>query len=308
MQYIEFGSTGKRISKVVLGCMRFPELSVPEITSLVQFAFDHGINALDIADIYTRGKAETLLGDALAGVPGLRDKLFIQTKCGIRKDPHCYDFSKEHILEAVEGSLKRLKTDHVDSLLLHRPDVLMEPEEVGEAFLKLHQEGKVLDFGVSNFNPAQMELLQSGLGFKIAADQVQLSVCHTPMIDHGIHVNMVENDLAQNRDGSILEYCRLKGITVQAWSVMQHGFFKGVFIGDPQYLRLNSVLDRIADEQGVKSSAVAIAWILRIPGKIQGIIGTTKQSRVEIATHATDVKLTRGQWYEIYLAAGNDIP
>ncbi|MBO6258605.1 MAG: aldo/keto reductase [Succinivibrio sp.] len=306
MKFVEFGESKTRVSEVVLGCMRIPQLEQQEVSQLLETAIDCDINMLDIADVYTNGKAEEMLGKALKDT-GLRDRFFIQSKCGIRKNPHFFDFSKEHIVSAVEKSLQRIGTDHLDSLLLHRPDALMEPEEVGEAFNTLYKSGKVLNFGVSNMNRYQMELLSSGLDMPLTANQMQLSVCHTMMFDHSFNVNM-DNDAAVMRDGGILEYCRLKNMAIQAWSVMQHGFFRGVFIGAPEYLKLNSVLDRIAEEQQVTSTAVAIAWILRYPGKMQAIIGTTNKRRVRESALASTVKLDRAQWYEIYLAAGNNLP
>ncbi len=307
MKYIELGQDKTKVSQVVLGCMRIPNLSEKEVLNLLDFSQDHGINMLDTADVYKLGTSEELLGKAFFKEKGLRDKFFLQTKCGIRKNPHLYDFSKKHIIEAVNASLKRLNTDHVDSLLLHRPDPLMEPCEVGEAFNELKTSGKVLNFGVSNMNPMQMELLQSGLDYKISVNQVQLSICHTPMLNQGINVNMF-NDSAICRDGGVLEYCRLKHITIQAWSVLQHGFFGGVFLEDPNYQKLNEVLERIANENNVSKTAVAIAWILRYPGNMQAVIGTTKTERVALSCDACKVNLTREQWYELYLAAGNDLP
>ena len=309
MKYVELGRDNVKASAVILGLMRIPQLQTADnVKALLDAAQESGINMLDIADCYSKGKAEELLGKTFEANPGLRDKFILQSKCGIVKEPfYFFDFSKKHIIEAVEGSLKRLRTDHLDSLLLHRPDALMDPEEICEAFNTLRESGKVRAFGVSNFNPAQMRLLQNALDDSIICNQVQLSVCHTPMIDAGFNVNM-DNDPAVMRDGGVLEYCRANGIAVQAWSVMQHGFFKGVFIGDPHYLRLNSVLDRIASEYGVSSTAIAVAWVLRVPGKTQAVIGTTKPARVKSSARAGDIALTREQWYEIYLAAGNDLP
>lgn len=309
MQYVQLGQHPTKVSNVVLGLMRIPELKEgAKVASLISAAADQGINMLDIADCYTKGRAEELLGDAFTLSPGLRDRFFLQSKCGIVKDPFYYfDFSKEHIVSAVEGSLRRLKTDHLDSLLLHRPDALMEPDEVCEAFSQLKSQGKVLEFGVSNFNPSQMRLLQSGLDVSLIADQVQFSVCHTVMLNAGFNVNM-DNDPSICRDGGVLEYCRTHDMAVQAWSVMQHGFFKGVFVGDPNYLKLNSSLQRIADRHGVTPTAIAIAWVLRYPAKMQAVIGTTKISRVEESARASEVRLTREEWYELYLAAGNDLP
>ena len=309
MKYVELGQNKTRVSNVVLGLMRIPELKEGQkVASLVNSALDNGINMLDIADCYTKGRAEELLGEAFKCDPSLRDKVFLQSKCGIVKDPfYFFDFSKEHIIEAVEGSLKRLNTDHLDCLLLHRPDALMEPDEIGEAFNTLRQSGKVLNFGVSNFNPYQMRLLQSGLDMPLVANQVQMSICHTVMFNAGFNVNMDTPESVMH-DGGVLEHCRLHDMAIQAWSVMQHGFFQGVFIGNPQYLKLNNVLDKLAQKYEVTATAIAIAWVLRYPGKMQAVIGTTKEQRIADSAKASEIKLTREEWYELYLAAGNDLP
>ena len=309
MKYIPFGTQKRDVSQILLGMMRISSMTVTEAAALVEGALDAGINALDTADIYANGKCEEILGQVFAARPGLREKVFLQTKCGIRIDPDFtwFDFSKEHILESVDASLKRLHTDHLDSLLLHRPDALMEPEEVGEAFERLRRAGKVLDFGVSNMNPMQMELLKPELPFPIAANQVQLSCAFTPSLDAGFHVNMQDNP-AVMRDGGILEYCHMHGIVMQAWSSLQYGYFGGVFLGSDKYPKLNQVIDRIASEKGVTSTAVALAWILRHPGRMQAVIGTTTLSRVRDAVRACDISLRKKEWYEIYLAAGNTLP
>ncbi len=299
-----------------MGLMRVANKSVAETRELLDTALECGINCLDLADIYGRGKSETVVGEALAEDKSLRDKFFIQSKCGINKygtkvlDGSVfafYDFSYDHIMESVEGSLRRLQTDHLDSLLLHRPDVLMEIDEICEAFTRLRDSGKVLDFGVSNQNTTQMELLRTSLPFELAANQVQLSCAFSPLVDAGMHVNMGV-DAAVMRDGGVLEYCRLHGIAVQAWSVMQYGFFEGVFLGSDKYPELNATLDAIAEVHGTTPTAVALAWILRLPAKMQAVIGTTQPSRVRDSALAADVSLTRQQWYEIYWAAGNTLP
>ena len=308
MDYINFGETKDSVSKVILGLMRTSDMRVDELTGLCRAALDEGINFFDTADCYANGRAEELLGEVFQRDSGLRDKVFLQSKCGIRNEDGItwYDFSREHIISAVEASLSRLKTDHLDSLLLHRPDALMEPEEIAEAFTKLHKEGKVKNFGVSNCNPWQLELL-STLPFKLSANQVQLSVCHTPMLDEGFDVNM-KWDGSTVRAGGILEYCRAKDIAVQAWSTMQYGFFEGVYINNERFPDLNRVLYRIAGEQNVSVTAVALAWILRYPGKTQAVIGTTKIDRVRESAQAVKVQLTHKQWYELYQAAGNRLP
>ena len=292
-------------SVISLGCMRIDDLSNQEISSLIHTALDEGINFFDHADIYGGGKSEAKFSEALNMNPSLREKMLLQTKCGIRKG--CFDFSKEHILEAVDGSLKRLRTDYVDVLLLHRPDALVEPEEVAEAFTILENSGKVKYFGVSNQNPMQIELLTKYVKQKIIFNQLQLRITNTGMIDAGINVNM-EIDASINRDGGILDYCRLKEITIQPWSPFQYGFFEGVFLDNDKFPELNLKINAIAAAKGVTNTAIAIAWILRHPARMQPIIGTTKPGRVKDSCRATDIILTRQEWYEIYLAAGNKLP
>ncbi len=308
MEYIQFGESKEKVSKVILGLMRISDMSVDQVLDLCHAALDEGINFFDTADCYGNGRAEEILGEVFTREPDLRKKIFLQSKCGIRNEDGItwYDFSREHILNAVDASLSRLKCDHLDSLLLHRPDALMEVDEIAEAFTKLYKAGKVRNFGVSNCNPYQLQLLKS-LPFELCADQLQFSVCHTPMIDEGFDVNM-KWDGSTVRAGGILEYCRVNDIAVQAWSTMQYGFFEGVYINNPKFPDLNRVLYRIAGEQNVNATAVALAWILRYPGKTQAVIGTTKIDRVRESARAADVKLSRKQWYELYQAAGNRLP
>ncbi len=308
MRYIEFGTQKAKVSEVVAGMMRIPQMTVPELEVFVETCLEEGINAFDLANIYGGGKCEELVGDLLVKRPDLRDKMWIQSKCGIHTDGFNYfDFSKEHILESVDQILSRLKTDHLDSLLLHRPDALMEPEEVAEAFDTLQASGKVLDFGVSNENPMQMELLKKCVKQPLAANQLQLSAAFTPSLDEGFNVNM-QVDAGIVRGAGIFEYCHLKDIVIQAWSSLQYGYFQGVFFGAPGFEKLNAVIDRIAEEKGVTNTAVALAWILRYPAKMQAVVGTTKPSRIRESARACDITLTRREWYEIYLAAGNKLP
>ena len=308
MQYISFGTQNAQVSQIILGLMRINDMAPEKVLDLIKAALDAGINLLDIADCYGGGRCEEILGEALALEKGLREKFFIQTKCGIRVEEFTwFDFSKEHILEAVDGSLKRMKTDHVESLLLHRPDALMEPEEIAEAFDILHRSGKVLDFGVSNMNIPMMERLQSYVHYPIAANQIQLSCAFTPMLDAGFNVNML-HDKAVMRDGGIMEYCASEDIIMQAWSSLQYGYFEGVFLGSDKYPELNRVLEQMAEEKNTNPTAVALAWILRYPAPMQAVIGTTKAGRVRDAAEAADITLTKKEWYEIYLSAGNKLP
>lgn len=307
MRYIKFGERQKEVSEVVLGLMRISEMTVDQVEDLIESALEVGINAFDIADCYGHGKCEQILGEVLKRRPDLREKMWIQSKCGIRMEEFTYfDFSKEHILEAVDGILERLNVDYIDSLLLHRPDALMEPAEIAEAFDLLKSQGKVIDFGVSNQNP-MMALIQKDVNQPLVANQLQLSAAFTPSFDAGFHVNM-KQEAGIVRDSSIFEYCRLHDVVIQAWSVLQFDYFGGVFLGSEKYPELNHVLNRLAEKYHVSPSAVAIAWVLRYPAKMQAVIGTTKKARVAEAAKAAEIQLTRKEWYEIYLAAGNDLP
>lgn len=308
MRYIKFGERQKEVSEVVLGLMRISEMTVDQVEELIESALAVGINAFDIADCYGHGKCEQVLGEVLKRRPDLREKMWIQSKCGIRMEEFTYfDFSKEHILEAVDGILERLNVDYIDSLLLHRPDALMEPAEIAEAFDLLKAQGKVIDFGVSNQNPMMMSLIQKDVKQPLVANQLQLSAAFTPSFDAGFHVNM-KQEAGIVRDSSIFEYCRLHDVVIQAWSVLQFDYFGGVFLGSEKYPELNQVLNRLAEKYHVSPSAVAIAWVLRYPAKMQAVIGTTKKARVAEAAKAAEIQLTRKEWYEIYLAAGNDLP
>ena len=308
MRYITLGQADKELSEIVLGLMRIEDKSVKEVEELVETALSVGINAFDLADIYGRGRCEELLGLVLKNRPDLREEMWIQSKCGIRIEEFTYfDFSKDYILESVDGILQRLKIDHLDSLLLHRPDALMEADQVAEAFDLLYKQGKVRDFGVSNQNPMMMELLKKDVKQPLAVNQLQLSAAFTPGFESGFHVNM-EDSQAAMRDGSIFEYCKLHDVVIQAWSVLQFGYFKGNFVGNEKFQALNQVLDRLAFKYGVTPSTIAISWILRYPAKMQAVVGTTNPKHLIEASQATNFSLTRKEWYEIYLAAGNDLP
>ena len=308
MRYITLGQDDKELSEIVLGMMRIEDKSVKEVEALVETALSVGINAFDLADIYGRGRCEELLGLVLKNRPDLREKMWIQSKCGIRIEEFTYfDFSKDYIIKSVDGILQRLKIDHLDSLLLHRPDALMESDQVAEAFDLLYKQGKVRDFGVSNQNPMMMELLKKDVKQPLAVNQLQLSAAFTPGFESGFHVNM-EDSQAAMRDGSIFEYCKLHDVVIQAWSVLQFGYFKGNFVGNEKFQALNQVLDRLAFKYGVTPSTIAISWILRYPAKMQAVVGTTNPKHLREVSQAANFSLTRKEWYEIYLAAGNNLP
>ena len=308
MRYITLGQDDKELSEIVLGMMRIEDKSVKEVEELVETALSVGINAFDLADIYGRGRCEELLGLVLKNRPDLREKMWIQSKCGIRIEEFTYfDFSKDYIIKSVDGILQRLKIDHLDSLLLHRPDALMESDQVAEAFDLLYKQGKVRNFGVSNQNPMMMELLKKDVKQPLAVNQLQLSAAFTPGFESGFYVNM-EDSQAAMRDGSIFEYCKLHDVVIQAWSVLQFGYFKGNFVGNEKFQALNQVLDRLAFKYGVTPSTIAISWILRYPAKMQAVVGTTNPKHLREVSQAANFSLTRKEWYEIYLAAGNNLP
>lgn len=305
MKNIKLGNGKLEVPAIGLGCMRLTGLDSKEaVRELIDTAMENGINFFDHADIYAGGECERIFGEAMDA--SMRKKIILQTKCAIRPGI-CYDFSKEYILESVERSLKRLNTEYIDLLLLHRPDTLMEPEEVAEAFDILERQGKVRYFGVSNQNSMQIELLNHYCNNKIIIDQLQFSIAHCDIIDSGLNVN-VHNDAGTNRDGSILEYCRLKGITIQAWSPFQYGMFEGVFLGNDKFPELNRLIDELAEKYQVSNNAIAVAWILRHPAGIQTIVGSTNKKRIADICKASDVKLTREEWYALYMAAGKQLP
>lgn len=305
MKFMKLGQSTLQVPVIAVGCMRINGLSKLDAERFVQTALEGGANFFDHADIYGGGICEEIFADAIHMNSEVREKIILQSKCGIRKG--MFDFSKEHILEAVDGSLKRLKTDYLDVLLLHRPDALVEPEEVAEAFDKLYTSGKVRNFGVSNQNPMQIQLLQKSLNQPIIANQLQLSITNSNMISTGIHVNM-QDEMAINRDGSVLDFCRLNEITIQPWSPFQHGFFKGVFLDNEKFPELNAKIDEIAAKYEVTNTTIALSWILRHPANMQPVTGTMNAKRLKDCIKAADIYLTREEWYEIYRAAGNILP
>lgn len=305
MKFIELGQSSLQVPVIAIGCMRIKELSKSDAERFIRTALDGGASFFDHADIYGGGACEEIFADAIHMNSSVREKIILQSKCGIREGR--FDFSKEHILESVDGSLKRLKTDYLDVLLLHRPDALVEPEEVAEAFDKLFSSGKVRNFGVSNQNPMQIQLLQKSLNQPIIANQLQLSITNANMISAGIHVNM-QDDAAINRDGSVLDFCRLNDITIQPWSPFQYGFFEGVFLDNEKFPQLNAKINEIAAKYEVANTTIALAWILRHPAHMQPVTGTMNIERLKDCIKATDIYLTREEWYEIYRAAGNILP
>jgi predicted oxidoreductase len=306
MRTMKLGQTDLQVPVVAVGCMHLHTLNKAEAGHFLNSAIEMGANFFDHADIYAGGRCESLFAEALPLTADRREKILIQSKCGIVRGK-MFDFSKEHILKSVEQSLQRLQTEYLDVLLLHRPDALMEPDEVAEAFDLLESSGRVRHFGVSNQNPWQIQLLKKSVRQPIAANQLQLSLLHTSMIDAGLNVNR-KSDPSIDRDGGILDFCRLQDITIQAWSPFQRDLFSGTYLDNPDYPELNAKLVELADRYGVTPTTIVIAWFQRHPAGIQPVTGTTKVHRLADAVKAAEIRLTRQEWYALYLAAGNKLP
>ena len=309
MKYMTVGNELEGASQLVLGCMRLAEHAPEKIVSVIETALEVGINFFDHSDVYAGGQSEAKFAQALRSAKIPRDRVLIQSKCGLR-DVHTnyhFDFSKDYIISSVEGSLERLQTDYLDVLLLHRPDALVEPEEVAEAFSQLHQAWKVRYFGVSNQNPYQMELLQKSVEQPLIANQLQFGPAHTPMLDAGLNANML-NPLAIVRDGSVLDYCRLHHITIQPWSPFQVDLNQGLFMEHPKYAQLTETLHAFASDYQVSFEALVLAWILRHPAQMQPIVGSMNPQRIRSMVAAFDIELSRADWYKIYKSAGNPLP
>lgn len=303
MRTVELGTTGIQVPNVSLGCMRMNALNKKEAAQVIETAVASGISFFDHADIYGRGESERIFAEALKETNVKREEIFLQSKAGIRQG--FYDFSKEHLIQSVEGILKRLDTEYIDVLLLHRPDALVEPEEVAEAFTVLQDSGKVKHFGVSNHNPFQIELLKKYVEQDLVANQLQMSVMHTGMIDAGVNVNRKATG-SIDHDGGILDYSRLQGMTVQPWSPVRGA--NGVFLNNTEFSVVNDKLKEVGEHYGIDHEAASIAWLLRHPAKMQVILGTMNSERIKNYARASEVMLSREEWYDIYTAAGNDVP
>lgn len=305
MKQIPMGG-GWTAPAIVVGCMRLGELDGRALGRFIHTALDSGANYFDHADIYGGGICEEHFGTVLQSETRIRrEDLVLQSKCGIRKG--FYDSSKDHLLRSVDGILKRLKTDYLDVLLIHRPDALVEPEEVAAAFDELEQKGKVRRFGVSNHKPMQIELLKRTVRQPLLINQLQFSLPVSNMAANGMEVNM-DTPGSADRDGSVLDYSRLHKMTIQAWSPFQTPNWGGCFLGDERYPELNRELDALAAQYGISTAAVAAAWILRHPAQMQLITGTARESRLQEIARASEIQLTREEWYRLYLSAGHILP
>ncbi|MDA8438090.1 MAG: aldo/keto reductase [Propionibacterium sp.] len=299
------------VPAIVTGMMRIQDKSDAEVQALYDASLAAGINFFDHAAVYGSEMhgCERRFAEALTLTPSQRDGIILQTKVGIvRQDGPYFDFSYDEIVSSVDASLAALGTDRIDILLLHRPDALVEPEEVAKAFDELEAQGKVRHFGVSNHSPAQVELLKRWVRQPLVANQLQLSITHADLITQGMSINMGAHDQSVDRTIGTLDYCRLHDITIQAWSPFQAGFFNGPFLGNPDYPELNAVIDRLAATYGVPTEAIAIAWITRHPARMQVVTGTTNPDRVTAGAKGADIVLTKVEWYELYRAAGHLVP
>ena len=298
----------KSVPAKILGCMRMPSLSVKEAENIISVSLELGINFFDHATCYGNGEAETRFGDAFSNMGVKREDVIIQSKCGLCFDRNEFDWTKENILSSVDDSLKRLKTDYLDALLLHRPDLIFEPEQVAEAFDILFTSGKVRHFGVSNVPTLQMELLRKYVKQPLVFNQLPFSLEQSQLIDQALYINNLTTERSIDRDNGTLDYCRLHDITIQAWSPLQKGFFKGCFVDDPELPELNKALGEVAEKYGVSKTAVAIAWILRHPAKMQAIAGTMNPEHLRDMDAASKAELTHNEWYKLYLASGKVLP
>lgn len=306
MKKVKFGNTGLQVPAIVVGCMRLNSLDISAAAKHIENAVSHDVNFFDHADIYGSGECEENFAKALAMTDIKREDIFVQSKCGILPGV-MFDLSKDHIITSVDHSLKRLGMEYLDALLLHRPDALVEPEEVAEAFDEFEKSGKVRYFGVSNMKPMQIELLKKCVKQPLVANQLQLSAAHSSMISNGLEVNML-TDGAIDRDGSILDYCRLKDMTIQAWSPFQYGMIQGVFLQNDNFSVLNAKLAEIGEKYGVTATTMAVAWLLRHPANMQVLAGTMNETRFNEICKACEVQLSKQDWYQIFMAAGNILP
>ena len=311
MQILSRDVFGMDTSRLAYGCMTLGGLDPADADRALDAALDGGITLFDHADIYAHGRSEEVFGRWLAGRPGLRERLVLQTKCGIRRRdeppgaPPRYDASYEHVVASAEGSLRRLGVETLDVLLLHRPDPLADPEEVAHAFSTLRTAGKVRAFGVSNYSAAQVDLLSAALAAPLVVNQVQLSLLHADAIDTGVEVNRTGDP---SQAAGLVDACRQRGLRVQAWAPVAGGAL-GRDDLDAARHDLRDLVADLAGRHETTPSGVLLAWLLRHPARIQPVIGTTNPDRIAAACAAADVRLSREDWYRLLVTArGGTLP
>jgi predicted oxidoreductase len=325
MPVMPLAARGISTSRLILGCMPFggswdrapitPD-QVQKAEQAIDAAQSIGISMFDHADIYTMGKAETIFGSIMKRRPGLREQIVIQSKCGIRfpegAAPTRFDFSKAHILQAVDGILDRLATDYLDILLLHRPDPLVEPDEVAEAFGILKERGKVRHFGVSNMSPGQIRFLQRALPDPLVVNQLEMSLAHLDWLDQGIHVNQKAGTSVNFAEG-LMEYAQMETMQLQAWGPLAQGRFSGRALADePANIQQTAALvKQLADAKATTLEAIVLGWLMRHPAMIQPVIGTSNAERIVACQDAERQAqaMTREEWYSLYVSArGKNMP
>ena len=320
MEYLTLPHTDLRVSRLIAGCMglgggwgRSTVINAPiekQARDFVDTALELGINFFDHANIYARGRAEEVFGRLFKQQPSLRDRMILQSKVGIRwaddpaGTPQRFDFSYEHIVEAVDAILRRLNTSHLDILLLHRPDPLMEGEEVARAFARLKKEGKVRYFGVSNQNRSTMEYLQHFLPDPLIANQLEMNLLHSGFAEATISFNQAAPAYPDGWEG-VVEYCRLNGVTLQAWSPLARGLLSGGDLDDvgPAVVKTAALVRELAGAYGVSAEAIVLAWLLRHPAGIMPVLGTSRSDRLHACAGSVQVKLARDEWYRLFEAA-----
>lgn len=305
MKTYQIPRTDLKTQRIALGCMRMSNLSIEKAATVIETALENKINYFDHADIYGQGKSELIFAEAITQLGYSRDQYILQSKVGIRNG--YYDWSYNHIIKSTESILKRLNTDYLDVLLLHRPDTLMDLDEVAEAFHKLVQSGKVLYFGLSNVNAMQMELIQSRVDVPLVFNQLQFGPAHTPLIDLGLNVNTKKKS-ALDVSQPTLEYCQLNQVTIQAWSPFQVDLKQGLFMNHSDYQLLTKVIHQMAAKYGESFEAIVVGWILRHPANMQVIVGSMNPTRIQKMAQALTISMSREDWYTIYKAAGNSLP
>lgn len=316
--------TNLSVSRIGYGCMnlggewnRAPlsKEDKKKAVTAVRTALEAGINFFDHADIYTLGKSEMAFAEIWQALPGIREEVILQSKCGIRfaddpaGAPGRYDFRYRHIIRSVDGILQRLQTDYLDLLLLHRPDPLVEPEEVAQAFSELHQRGKVRYFGVSNHTPWQIQLLQRFVEQPLVTNQIEFSLLHAHLIDEGVTANQA--DATCRLAAGTLDFCRLHDMLIQAWSPLAGGKLLKSSADEEAAapMKLLKLIEKMAAAHQTTREGIVLGWLLRHPAPVQPIIGTTRPERIRAAAAADVVELTREEWYQLFVAArGKPMP
>lgn len=323
MQHFSLKHIFPRVSPIVYGCMGLggswnsntvSAEHVKQAHEVIDVALQAGINCFDHADIYTLGKAELVFGKVLAERPELREQMYLQSKCSIRFEdgqaPKRYDLSGEWVTHSVEGILTRLNTEYLDVLVLHRPDPLMQPEELADSLMALKKAGKLRHIGVSNMHQHQMAFLQSALNEPLVVNQIEISLQQLHWLEEGVYAGNPEGrDI--NFTAGTLEYCRQHGVQLQSWGSLCQGLFSGqdVSAQPPHIQQTAALVASLAAEYEVSKEAIVLAWLVRHPAKIQPVIGSTNPQRIQACTQATSIQLSREHWYALYVSArGQELP